>query len=511
MQRRTFPPFIFIIVVLSLLISCQERKENSHTKVTPPATSVAEDTFILNIAKAKLTFPKKEIKTYKIDDYRDTVYINTKFDTAVKGNKVKALRFDFQTSIFINPVDIHRINFNDAFSFNTVVFHGPVEIRSCSFSADDPTGFDCYFFKSVQFDSSALFFNNTDSTNLVFDNCRFKGPLAVTGTDTSAKDLVFQFCQLDKGINFWNERRARIGDTGMTRTNKVFGRSLAFRNCNIWGKLDLSYSRFLDKRSISFIKTALPDTLDLSHAELNGPLDLTEVTPNRRNPLCQLILYGEDVKKIRFQYNHFRLLFPPAMTDDEVSSTYELVMKTMKENGFDDSYKKVDCEFRQKMVRRTDKDYSRTLLFKTFNSLSFGVCTSYINPILNRLRPGALIDTINRHWWNYGYQKDLILRWTVTFLLFFSLLNNFLYERLMKTYKVENLERKSLRYTPNPLLKISRYFLLSIMYTSFIFFKFGIDFKKVTVTNTRIFCIILVEYVIGLACTGFLLNWILKG
>jgi len=49
------------------------------------------------------------------------------------------------------------------------------------------------------------------------------------------------------------------------------------------------------------------------------------------------------------------------------------------------------------------------------------------------------------------------------------------------------------------------------MYTAFIFFKVGIDFKKVTVANTKIFCVILVEYIVGLTCTGFLLNWVLKG
>ena len=465
------------------------------------------DTFISYIQKNKREYPEKEIRLAKISSFRDTTYLTERTDTTTQGSQQKIERYHDTTDIFLGKTTISQITLNNYLDRNRSLFHGPFTMSHCTLKSTD---FNEFEFERSQFDSSALFHQNIDSDDFRLTNCLFKGPLTILVDDTSRKEFNFQTCTTGQGINF-SYASGNPSRAFRPRIKSVFGNVVAFYECNLIGKADFSYCQFLGPKSIRFNGTALPDTLDLSHTVFNATLDLTEAIPNPRHPYCYITLYGEDIKKIRFKYNYFRLYFPPSMTDDEISSTYELVKATMKENGFDDSYQKVDCEFQQTMIRRKDVNYSTNVFYKLCDFITLHNYSNYINAVFNRLRPGAILDTIDRHWWNYGYNKEKILKWTFYCLLLFSFLNNFIYKQLMKTYLVENLERKRFPYTQYTFLRLSRNYFLSFIYTCFIFFKVGIDFQKVSITKINVFLIILFQYLIGLACTGFLLNWILKG
>jgi hypothetical protein len=113
-------------------------------------------------------------------------------------------------------------------------------------------------------------------------------------------------------------------------------------------------------------------------------------------------------------------------------------------------------------------------------------------------------------WWGYGYRKWQLLYWTFGFLLGFSLINLALYKRIFATYPIEELAMDEYEFSPNTVIKFFQQLLLSGMYTGWIFFKLSIDFDKIRIQRLGWLFIILLEYLIGILCTAYLINWIVS-
>jgi hypothetical protein len=181
--------------------------------------------------------------------------------------------------------------------------------------------------------------------------------------------------------------------------------------------------------------------------------------------------------------NLFHLWFPDSMLFDQKRSVYESVLKKLKDDGFMDSYKILDVEYRYSVYQNSGW-YDQNI----------------VNPL-------------QKHWWNYGYNKELIFLWSFIFLLFFSFANLWLYPKLMdRVYSIEFLEKidqsKGIGKT-----KWILHFLQTITYTFIIFFGFKMDlekFKKAAVSQHPILFVYLMSiYVIGLVCLGFIVNFII--
>jgi hypothetical protein len=157
-----------------------------------------------------------------------------------------------------------------------------------------------------------------------------------------------------------------------------------------------------------------------------------------------------------------------------VSSIYESLLNNFKSNGFSDSYEKLDIEYKDWQGQR------------------------------------SFFQWINGWWWQYGYSKWRVVLWSLLFLLVFAVFNCFIYERLMSTYDLAKLKKKNISYTRNILLRWVHFFLLSLVYTGFIFFKLSLDFDKVDFRKGSTVAILFFEYSVGLLCTGYMINWLLS-
>ena len=144
------------------------------------------------------------------------------------------------------------------------------------------------------------------------------------------------------------------------------------------------------------------------------------------------------------------------------------------------------------------------------------------------------LDWFLRNWWNYGYNKELVIKWTLYFFLFFSFINVFTYRylqnnvyeikfvfydqsQLQKVYqKLEFTrflrQRKFIQiiwYSLVICFYIIAYYIINPMiYTALLFFGVKIstdNFKKFNPLGLYVWLI----YLVGLFCVAYIFNIII--
>lgn len=359
------------------------------------------------------------------------------------------------------------------------IINCPIQFTNCTF----------YFrgFRSlhnVTCKSYALFQNNIFPDSSIIENAHFENGVDFLDTSQSGHLPLFVGSIFSHGISFSSGEmveRASIGGLGATNFYSIgcrFHSDIVFSNCQITGTLSFRYCSFGNNSSLIMEGTSLPDTLDLSNTKITGILDLTGM--RTKNKLCYINLVNADIDKVRFRYSHFKLYFPKQSPDnlelkDLISSTYERVLNNFKINGLTDSYEKLDIEY-SKWKSKSD-----------------------------------WVIKVSDIWWKFGYQKWRILLFTIGFILLFSTINYRRYNVLQTVYPVERLKWNNIQYSPINIIYVLRKFLAVYLFTGLIFFRLSIDFKNLNFRPMRYVVLIIFEYTIGLICTGFLINWILKG
>jgi len=359
------------------------------------------------------------------------------------------------------------------------------------------------------------FLNNTFGSTFEIDYCRFRKPVNFLSEDTLTTTVTFvgnffggglHFSNLEKFAALSKEGQEMQKRAGRIRFQQIRG-TVSIRNCEIHGKLDLSGCGTMGNGKLSFEDNTLPDTLDLSKFK-GSELDLRSFRPDSdKNKTCYLNLLENRIGKLNMEYHNFRLYFPAGTTDDQVSSTYQWLMKSVKENGYDSSYEQLDMEYRHTLALRYPVDSNagvfRFLRQHISKPLAFNIWS-----LTEGIRPAHLLDTIQRLWWGYGYRKTRVLHWSVLIVLLFSLFNIFRYEQLLNVLKLENLNPENIpATTTGPKRKALRYW-YCLIYSSFIFFKVSFEFKSMDFKSKYVVTL-LVQYLIGLVCSAFIVNLIL--
>lgn len=267
---------------------------------------------------------------------------------------------------------------------------------------------------------------------------------------------------------------------------------IEFDRVQLLGKVDLSNCRFVGTGTPKFDRAELPDTLDLSDTYFNNPVDLTGVIANPAGP-CYINLLHADIDKIKMQYGNLKLYFPDNIKSDparydEITSTYDKLLATMATHGFKDSYEDLDCEYRLWKASRTPP--KGNYFTDQFNKAVSAV----------RLATGYIAYA----WWKFGYAKERIILWTILFLIIFSAFNEAYYEKVLAAYPIDNLDTRK-----TPPGKADRKGIYSWLYTFIIFFRVSLDFSRINF-NSRITYALIFQYLVGLVCTGFLINLIIQ-
>ncbi len=300
----------------------------------------------------------------------------------------------------------------------------------------------------VGFDG-AVFDSNVD-----LSHSRFDSTLHVSNSQFKG-DLHLAFAAIDSTAIFDNVAFGPIVDLDQFKINA----DLVFRN------------------------VYLPDTLYLTNID-PGPyqIDLTSAMRPAGRDRCLIDLEGTDVSRLRLNMNVCELWFPnPGMSFDEKESICERLLKKLKDDGLMESAKLLDIDY------------------KKLRYANSNVFVRYIEGILDRI------------WWNYGYNKECILAWTLGLFLLFSFRNCRYYPALYDIFKIKSigcLSEKELH---------GRWWLRlyqSTVYTAVVFF--GLKFDLTKIQEDRIwqhpilFLSLIGEYVVGLVCVGFLVNFVLS-
>ena len=291
-----------------------------------------------------------------------------------------------------------------------------------------------------------------------------------------------------------------IFDSSVNFSGARFFSTASFRWTWFHGWAVFRDTRF--EMDVQFTYTILPDTLDfMGVKDFSGQIDFTLSEPPLSAGKCHIALAGADISKIKLDMHLFTLWFPKDTTsetffsgEDTIAmfmrirspsydiqlSGYESVLKKLKDDGLMESYQILDI------------DYHR---FKYEHGGFFD---------------WHILDTVLRWWWNYGYSKERVFVWAIGLWVLFSLVNLRIYPKLSESvYAIPFLEKLETSVLAGVKKRLF-YFFQVVTYTAIVFFGLKMDvakFKKGVVReHPGLFAYLMVVYVAGLVCLGFIVN-----
>lgn len=403
------------------------------------------------------------------------------------------------------------------------VFSNRMDFTSATFNR--PISFNSYFKETIFFDNATFLGNfNTIGREMqgdaIFTKCTFKGNTKFGNflgiADFSSAHFQYQADFYNSQFNDTAVFKETKFDFGVDFSNAEFSSSVDFSGASFNDKIDFGESRIVGKANFQqlnisdstrfiFDNTVLADTLLFSYNErIPTTIDLTSANftdSSRYDKLSDVYirphfisLYKSNISKIRLDYVHFRLMVDSVETrdlittgsqgkkiripKDEVEGIYEALLDNFKKNGQMESFKLLDIEYSE---------------YKMKNS---GVSNLSIFP---------------KYWWNFGYNKEWVFKWTALLIIIFTTITFFILEYLNKVYKIQDIDiipAKSIAFR-NFRLFFKRVW-LAFFFSSAIFFTFtlrveAINYKKIKGTLFLIFM-----YSIGLVCIAYIANYIIQ-
>jgi len=411
---------------------------------------------------------------------------------------------------FAKALSFHNIEFEKDASFSNSYFHD-------SFPTHNNIDVFPFEFHKSTFQNFFLLLD-TSEVDINFEECTFKGRCLIGPNNfKNNKRLLFGGCNFRKGFILgspfnnkffqegylmrfgYDDSNDKITQFSNNRINTLVNFDIYFNSDTLKGTLDFSHCIFSPGKSIQFDNTFLPDTIDLSYVALTDSIHLTshEIFPQIKNkswaksaflkfllqPIldtsesfkCKINLVGTDVNKINLEYKYFNFYFPKGTTDNEITHSYESLLEKFKKDGETYNYELLDIDYH---------DYQ-----------------------------GGLFNFFSKYWWNYGYSKWLIFIWSFLFIFIFTIVNFKNFTTAIICYPIKSIENilpdfKIIRpHNQNRLNK--RSIVAASLYTSIVFFGIKLDVENINFKNFNYSLFVLLQFMIGLVCTGFIVHLII--
>jgi uncharacterized protein YjbI with pentapeptide repeats len=394
-------------------------------------------------------------------------------------------RVNFWFAEFNSTADFSQTKFKDTGYFEWATFDSSVSFFGAEFDSTADFGY-------TRFKGSADFGGAAFDSSVSFSAASFHSGANFSGTDFKGRP-DFSGATFDSSVGFFNAEFNSTADFWGTE----FKNGAYFAETKFKGKADFGEARFGD--DIIFSNAILPDTLDFTYVkDISKEIDFTLAQPPLSGGKCRIALVGAEISKIKLNMALFTLCFPTDTTFGKSSagkdsiigiystsydgqlSVYESVLKKLKDDGFMESYQILDIDYRR---------------FKYKHGGFFD---------------RRILNTFQRWWWNYGYSKELVFLWAIGFWVLFSLVNLKVYPKLSESvYTIGFLEKiQESAYTG--IKKWIFYALQVVSYTAIVFFGLKMDvakFKKGVVReHPWLFVYLMMVYVVGLVCLGFIVN-----
>ncbi|WP_143164946.1 hypothetical protein [Chryseolinea serpens] len=234
-------------------------------------------------------------------------------------------------------------------------------------------------------------------------------------------------------------------------------------------------------RHLDFV--TLPRTLTFSNTEFTSEVLLSRWTTLPSNEVCILRIRSvEDLTKLRIDdYRKFCLDFDWYDFEyDEKVDIYTRLLKNFKSRNQTLNYEKLDKEF------------------QAFKLKELGIF-------------GHVLNGVTRFWWDYGYKKHQVLLRAFQLNIFFFLVNLFFYPILLsRGYQLQKFVEIDFELQKKFGHKKLLLFLARIpyvfLYTGYIFWGWKLDLHSIQIRNVLLFGFVLLQYLTGIVCLGYIFN-----
>ncbi|HMC84909.1 MAG TPA: pentapeptide repeat-containing protein [Chitinophagaceae bacterium] len=300
--------------------------------------------------------------------------------------------------------------------------------------------------------------------SISFEKCTFNEPISLDSIDR-IKKLDFSNSYFQKNASFGNINFVSSADfDGVTFSDKAIFHDLTFEQGG-----DMTFNAAHLPHILIFDYNSNIPTINFAEADFEG-----EDSPHL------ISLFKTDISKLWLDYSHFKL-YPynyagTHLQPEDEETVYEALLKNFKDRGQEESYKNLDIEYSQ---------------FKY------------------HLHNSWFLNFISCIWWNYGYSKELIFRWTAFFVLLFTLLTlpwlNYLNTKVYAVKNIPLLQPKTLSFRV-----FGAHLWYSFIYSSTIFFRLTLKIENINFSKKGGVIYIMIINVLGILCLAYLANFVLQ-
>ena len=306
----------------------------------------------------------------------------------------------------------------------------------------------------------------------------------------SEKDTVGTYC-----IDYWHNMNANANVFFLDSKFGTLEINNSFLICKFQSVIidSLIFSNVEFKESTIIDVFPLPKYIRLNEIVCKNEKDLCDFTQfliTDSAQLCNLNLGRGVASQIKANYKYFNLVFDSATSVYDRERIYTELLSMQQANFFLDGYEKLDKEY------------------KAFKCL---IRNSFVAKIQN---------WIDKHWWDYGYDKFMVIKNSVKLFLLFFVINLLAYKELAKVYHPEKFKKFDERLDSNntedefSIATRVRNYIIRIpaifLYTAFVFWGFKLDLKELEIKKPLFMAILIGQYIIGLVCLAYIANYIIS-
>ena len=232
---------------------------------------------------------------------------------------------------------------------------------------------------------------------------------------------------------------------------------------------------------------SLPRSIAIYDTEIDV-LDFGQMVNAKSQHKCNLHLANTKINRIRIDYRHFQIDFDSSD-----------LWKPIEFQNTKNIYLQLQDLF------TSQRDYENyELLDKEFRRFQYLYTPSNKNWVIRSVN--RFYNFLDKHWWDYGYNKSLIFRNAALILMIFSLINVFIFEWLMtKVYLINKLDHPDY-YRSSKLRKM----FFATAYTALITFGLKLSLDDINFKKPFGVVLLLIQYLTGLLCLGYLANYVIN-
>jgi hypothetical protein len=407
-----------------------------------------------------------------------------------EGNR-KEVGVDQPEEIFYGESDIRFANchFTKEFLPYFYSYQTPVIFSLCSFGSSG-TYSDTHApfgFLKLHFQNTITFEQNNFYKDIYFNDCQFDGRLQFAMENNFLDGTcTFMNCLAKSGIKFEkadpaDTAKSLQGPTEIEFSEDTVRRCLDFSGYNFKNTALKLTDTWLDSLNLQDI--TLTEILSLRAGSLQRHYEkknwahsaflrflLSPYFDEWKERKTALNITGTDIEKISLDYSYFKLYFPKTASANDISALYKQLLDKYSHDGELMNYQAVDIDFHEYQ--------------------------------------GGIFNKVSHYWWNYGYNKQRIFVWTFLFMLAFATINYFNLSKAIDSYKIDNIQKWINDSGRRSKYHKAKKLLASILYTSGIFFGIKLNFEKLQFSRVGYAVFILIQFLVGLVCTGFIVNLI---